>query len=444
MSLPFKYRDLEDYVEGTIQELQNDECTSLQVGEFYLNRSVLQPEHIVAILEQTKRSRALKEIKFCGVTLEQETTNAVRQILSQGSCTRLKHLSFSSCRGSGIQEALSPDAIQTHLESIRIEATELGHLGLGTLWLYVQRSKHLQKLQLFEANLTVDSSGLLLALKRTRSLQFLELSYCIFDDPSIEHFALALADNQSLHTLSMPAGELEDDQLACILSNVKHSKLKVLKLPRNYLEQRAAEVLGSLLDANSTCQLVSLDLSHQHTERASKLSCLLFSQQLGTNQSLTSLNLSFCKLNNDDAAVLATCLAANHTLQDLDLRSNDIRDKGILALAGYLRSSPPLKKIYLFGNPFREVGAASLFKAIKVNTILQILNMGYSSCYYDAVQYFTCLNRAGRGLCSQNPNPAIWPLVLERCEAISRTSRGTCSDGDLIFTLLNGPVLMLV
>ncbi|CAJ1958924.1 unnamed protein product [Cylindrotheca closterium] len=384
------------------------------------------------------------EIKFCGVTLEQETAYALRDILNEGSCERLKHLSFSSCRGFGIQKALSTDTIKTPLESIRIEATEVGRLGLDPLWLYVQHSKHLQKLQFYEASVVENSSGVLLALTTTRSLRFLELSYCIFDDPSVEIFALALAKNQSLYTLCIIAGELDDSQLACILSNLSHSKLKILKLPRNYLEQRGAVALGRLLDADSTCQLASLDLSHQHAERASKLDCNIFLQQLSTNQTLTSLNLSFCKLNNNDATVLATYLAPNQTLQDLDLRSNNIQDEGILALAEYLRSSPPLKKIFLFGNPFRETGAAALYKAIEVNTILQILNMGYTSCYYDLVQFYTCLNRGGRGLLSQDPNPAIWPLVFERGEAVSRTARGTCSDADLIFQLLHGPVLMFL
>lgn len=149
----------------------------------------------------------------------------------------------------------------------------MGNLGLDPIWLYMQHSKHLQKLQLFEANVT-DSSEVCLALKSTTSLQ---LNYCIFVDLSVERFAMALANNQPLHTLPMPAGELSDSQLACILSNLHLSKLKVLKLPRNYLEQSVTATLGSLLDPHSACQLASLDLSHQHTELQSSWTVAFFS-----------------------------------------------------------------------------------------------------------------------------------------------------------------------
>ena len=447
MSLPFKYRAREDYVEGTIKEVQNDECSSLQIGEFYLKRSVLEPGHVLAILQHATRSNQLKEIKFCGVTLEEESTGVLSSLLQEGSCKQLRHLSFSACRGCGIQ-ALSRESTITPLEFIRIEATDMTGSDLNALWSYVQYSQSLQNLQLFEANIAVDSNDngnrLTAALSETASLRFLELSYCIFDDQSISHLVHGLANKQSLHTLSIPAGELDDSQLKRILSNLTNlSKLKVLKLPRNFLQQEGSEALGDLLDQNtSSCHLESLDLSHQHTERATKLDSRMFSQHLTTNSSLTSLNLSFCKLNNVDAIALASSLGHNQALQDLDLRSNNIRDDGIIALADYIGSSPRLKKMFLFGNPFREAGAAALYKAIKVNTIMQILNMGYSSCYYDIIQLYTCLNRAGRGLLSQDLDPAIWPMVFARSEAISRSSRGTCSSADLIFQLLHGPVLM--
>lgn len=448
MSLPFRYRTQEDYVEGTIKEIQNDECSCLQIGEFYLKSSFLHPDNVIAILTHAKHyNKELKEIKFCGVALERDSATVLHSILREGSCKQLRHLSFSSCHGVGIQ-ALSRESTATHLESIRIEATEMSGTDLNALWSYVRCSQHLQRLQLYEASmedLTIaHTRGLVASLTETKSLQFLELSYCTFDDQSIQNLALGLSNNQSLHTLSIPAGELDDSQLTRILSSLEnHSKLKVLKLPRNYLEQQGSEALGKLLDYNiSTCALTSLDLSHQHTERAGKLDCSPFAPQMTTSKSLTSLNLSFCKLNDDDAKALASCLSQNKVLQDLDLRSNNIRDDGVKALADYLRSSQGLQKIFLFGNPFREAGAASLYEAIKVNTSLQILNMGYSSCYYDVVQFYACLNRAGRGLLSQDINPAIWPLVFERSEAISKTSRGTCSAADLIFQLLHGPVLM--
>lgn len=106
-------------------------------------------------------------------------------------------------------------------------------------------------------------------------------------------------------------------------------------------------------------------------------------------------------------------------------------------------SNPRRQKLFLFGNPLGEKGTVSLLQAISVNTTMVVLNLGYTSCYYDEIQFNTCLNRAGRRLLTEEPIPALWPFVLDHTRKVSQQSRGICSSADLLFYMIrHGPLLL--
>jgi hypothetical protein len=57
----------------------------------------------------------------------------------------------------------------------------------------------------------------------------------------------------------------------------------------------------------------------------------------GKNTSLKYLDLSFCKLDNDDVVALCKGLEHNTTVEPLDLCGNQIEDKGETAVASLMQ-----------------------------------------------------------------------------------------------------------
>ena len=339
------------------------------------------------------------------------------------------------------------------------------------------------------------------ALQTTTSLKVLEFSHCTFNDNVIEAVAEGLRDNQSIESFFIPGCELDDDQIAMLMESLSHHPtLSCIKLFRNYCGSNGtsniANMMGSvdidesemptvhegITDSYHSClhlnnikkkitrrtKLKSLDLSYQHFERADKLDITMISKSLATSNSmLVTLKLAFNKLNDDDAKILASGFQPSETqqrpnsssscccctLQELDLRSNNIRNEGIVAIAEkIITTSTSLQKLFLFGNPISINGANAWLKAISDhNTILEVLNIDYSTLWYTQIQFYTYLNRAGRRLLSsrqigndhnntivlvEDLNPALWPVILGRARKISLGSLGVCTQSDLIFQLI--------
>jgi hypothetical protein len=224
-----------------------------------------------------------------------------------------------------------------------------------------------------------------------------------------------------------------------------------VKLFRNNCGADGAMALDTLLSTPTDTNplqpshtISKLDLSYQQFERANiKLDVSLITSSLALNSTLMCLSISYNKLDDNDAESLAKVLSQNTTLQELDLRCNNIRDRGVIALATELVQQSTLRNLHLYGNPFGEQGVNALLEAIRHNTNIQLLNMNYNSYGYEEIQYYACLNHAGRKLLkTEQVYPAIWPLVLERAEFVSRRSESLCSGLDIIYFLLRGPAVL--
>ena len=485
MSLPWRYLQVDDYVQGTIEKIRNDEVKSLQVGKFYLHGSDLEPDQMVTLFQHARTSTEIQEVSLCGVRINQEAAGALRELLllddneidndGDGSTfttgrRKWKAVNYKCCKnGHGIQ-ALSPPSSSSSsptsllIQMIRIQECQMNASDFLALSLNMQRNTYLTHLELFEESLIGHETTLPLVegIGMSQSLSVLKLSYCQFDNSSIRNISQALEGNSSLEELHIPAGELDDEQMENIFNSISnHPMLRHVKAFRNHCATKGATVLANILrhvedcndgdqnnnDATTTsvAKIQSLDLSHQHTERADKIRIDSIAASMIHNTTLKSLILSFNKLTDSDVDILAAGLENNRVLEELDLRANRIGDLGAQTLAKKLvaQKNSCLQKLFLFGNPLGEKGTVSLLQAISVNTIMIVLNLGYTSCYYDEIQFNTCLNRAGRRLLTEEPTPALWPLVLEHTRKVSHQSRGICSSADLLFYMIrHGPALL--
>ncbi|XP_015681009.1 leucine-rich repeat-containing protein 45-like [Protobothrops mucrosquamatus] len=123
--------------------------------------------------------------------------------------------------------------------------------------------------------------------------------------------------------------------------------VKFLNLKGNNLRAVGAEALGKLLRQNKTIQRLTLEWNNLGVWEES---FTIFCEGLGANHHLQMLDLRNNQINHQGAGELAMALKANSSLQELDLRWNNIGLLGGRALLNCLHSNRTVRQLELAGN----------------------------------------------------------------------------------------------
>uniref|UniRef100_A0A670XXD5 Leucine rich repeat containing 45 n=1 Tax=Pseudonaja textilis TaxID=8673 RepID=A0A670XXD5_PSETE len=115
----------------------------------------------------------------------------------------------------------------------------------------------------------------------------------------------------------------------------------------NNLRTVGAEALGKLLRQNKTIQRLILEWNNLGVWEES---FTIFCEGLGANHHLQMLDLRNNQINHQGAGELAMALKANSSLQELDLRWNNIGLLGGRALLNCLHSNRTVRQLELAGN----------------------------------------------------------------------------------------------
>jgi Leucine Rich repeat len=348
-------------------------------------------------------------------------------------------------------------------------------------------------------------------------LETLSIKSCLLDRDTIPILAQGLQQAVSLKYLTLFWSNLWDDQVDDLLSALQHRQqqqrppplqrqqscqshwttpvsscgLLQLDLTGNICRIKAIEAVSKLLVPPPDCQhppnegakvvcLERLCLREQCIE-GEKLPIGPLIKALQYNSSLIHLDLSVNKLEDNDLKCLGDALMANTTLQELDVRSNQITDDGVQEFASrallpvtseYSNTQGPtytkshqqsgnngmlgLRKLWLQDNPIGELAAMAIRDALAVNFQLEYVGFGeYFGTTSDEIEYFSTLNWGGRRLlllqsssggCSIDhgahdqtgtstvPSSVLWPLVLERANKYAAMDRVA----NIIYCLLRG------
>jgi hypothetical protein len=321
-----------------------------------------------------------------------------------------------------ISAAMKFKLTKLHLESIEMTKQQAATLGTG---LITSSSPHFKKLK---------------------------MSDMTFEDGAITELASGLKQNSSLCILSVAYCNLGDAELAVLIDAVEsHPLLKKLSLYWNGGQEHALVALGKVL-ASRSCRIEELDFSDQgthdsdHDGLTGRLGIL--AQGLRWNDSLTRLDLSSCKLLDEDIddleQILATC-----KLEELNLSDNEITHSGIVSLTQNIPKS--LKALYFAMNGFgREEAACHTLTLLEEHPQLWYDGFDWNDSKWNdsklpihkKIQHFKDLNRCGRILLARSGAIplAVWPIVLARANTLLSFPKERTPNA--IFHLLQGPALM--
>ena len=153
-----------------------------------------------------------------------------------------------------------------------------------------------------------------------------------------------------------------------------NSSLTDLDLSCNSICDPGDKSLSQILTVNSS--LTNLNLSHNSVGDTGAKS--LF-QALTRISSLTNLNFSHNSIGDPGAESLSHALTVNSSLTNLNLSHNSICDTGVESLSQTLAGNSTLTNLNLSYNSIGDTGAGSLSHALTVNSSLTNLNLSHNS-----------------------------------------------------------------
>ncbi|ESS68640.1 hypothetical protein TCDM_02570 [Trypanosoma cruzi Dm28c] len=130
-----------------------------------------------------------------------------------------------------------------------------------------------------------------------------------------------------------------------------------LSLSATFLGPERCVSLGRKLILNNTITTLDLSMCDMQEEAAVE-----FFHCLKRNRCLKHLNLDGNNVGDKGATAAAECI---HNLETLHMSCNDIHDKGAIAIASFLRNSSKIKTLNLRANCITFYGAYKLISALE-------------------------------------------------------------------------------
>ncbi|KAI2507746.1 hypothetical protein MHU86_6642 [Fragilaria crotonensis] len=244
------------------------------------------------------------------------------------------------------------------------------------------------------------------------------LSTRIYTDDEARVLGNALSGNVVLRQLSFRYSDLSGDRASLLLSKIPRN-IERLTLCNCEIESQGVRLLARLA---LECCISFLDLRHNDIgdEGARILSAAMKQKEcawkslilgncmIGDNgarhlskglrlRGFQELDLRGNEIGDRGVFALSRALSLGIDLERLDLRDNQIGDEGADALAvaiSYTHTCYTLKDLNLSGNHIGDIGAERLAKALKLNSTLKGLNLSGNSigddgadAFLDAMEY---------------------------------------------------------
>jgi Ran GTPase-activating protein (RanGAP) involved in mRNA processing and transport len=374
-------------------------------------------------MENVEQDEEISDLIFLCVPFCEETVQHVVQLLQR----RQQHFSsvmLSSCLDH--VDRIVSAALETNVEQLELRGMMPRHLNesvASAIRKGLQSNGRLERLCL--SIVTLSSSifeELLQGVQNNTSLQTFHLSCCKIPQEAIPAMVAFLQAATHLETLKFDSCRLQDDQLAEMIQAVSgHVKLQRLSLPYNRSRTATYRAISDWL-GTPNCALRELDCGRQQYCDGEYANLQPIVQALQTNRSLSSLNLAYSNIRDDDMVTLSSVLATNPRLQEVYLCGCNLSFQAVASLVKVFPSCVGIKKLWLTGEQqFRTEGAQLVTNALPTNVTLQDLLLPQSIPENNSqemkllLQHYLDLNRGGRQLFRKNDLPSgLWPHVLER------------------------------
>ena len=217
---------------------------------------------------------------------------------------------------------------------------------------------------------------------QTNTMKTLDISDCSISDEGAESLARALAVNRSLLELNISFNKIGDNGIAHIATVLqKNTTLRTLDISSCSISDEGTESLARALAVNKSLQELNIGFNEIGDNGIAHIAIVL-----KTNTTMRMLDISGCSISDEGAESL---VAANKSLQELNIGFNEIGNNGIAHIATALKTNTTMRTLDISSCSISDEGAESLARALAVNRSLQELNI--SSDDDEFMSYHECI-----------------------------------------------------
>ena len=297
-----------------------------------------------AIERMLKINRTLKvlNLRGCKVTdpivkhvVTGLTKNMSLVTLAVGSSSKLS----SKCAVSLLHQVTTHPTLRTVGQMNVLGVGEIG-MDSGTIWCVVGHTVPENCVDFFRA---LNDSG----------MKVLKLNVQDLTNQTAEHFAVGLAESQSV---------------------------QALKLKHCYITSAGAVTIFRSLEHNTSLEELDLSGNSQLAEGDSEAVGCAIERMLNVNRTLKVLNLAECRLTSEVVSYFANGLAQNHSVRKVTLHSNNIGSTAAVSIFRSLEHNTTLEELDLSGNSQLAEGdseavGCTIERMLNMNRTLKVLNL---------------------------------------------------------------------
>ena len=306
------------------------------------------------------------------------------------------------------------------LKSLNIRSNKISERAADYLVKLILSNDGMKDLWLGNNSLKTGALKILKALKATSKLKTLGIDNNNIPEKHFDEIASVICNCHDLHTLYLEGNELQNYGVSIVQALCKTKMLSTVDLSSTDMNEALLNLLADAIISSASLQDLQLFNNNLRTEEVINLSQVL--------SKLTTINELDLRSNQitDKAACAIGSVMLNNDICKLYLSNNDLR-AGLLTIMMHLKDSLFIKSLYLGHN------------SIPDNVCVKLANLIGSIPLNELDLSFTCLKLSGRfmaqALCKIN---TLTSLNLNNCYMTDAVST------DLSFAILNNPSLKLL
>ncbi|CAB4295079.1 unnamed protein product [Prunus armeniaca] len=222
-------------------------------------------------------------------------------------------------------------------------------------------------------------------------LKTLNLSGNPIGDEGVKCLCDILVNNNGIQKLQLNSTDLGDEGAKAIAEMLKNnSSLRALELNNNMIDYSGFTSLAGALVGNNTIQNIHLNGNYGGALGANALA-----KGLEGNKSLRELHLHGNSIGDEAVAALMSGLSLHRgKLTLLDIGNNSFSAKGAFRVGGYVKKTKSLLWLNIYmndigderGNNIHAKGVTAIAEALKDNSVITFLELGYNPMGPDGVK----------------------------------------------------------
>ena len=341
--------------------------------ELYLGNNILQTNGINVIVKALTQLNGLIALSINDNYITEEAADNIAEVIANNPL--LEHIELGGNRlGSrGVVKLAGGLKMLRHLKILGLSDNKIEEDVVKHIAEVINNNTGLEKLHLSKNRLKRGGAKQLCELIRHHSnFKIFDLENNDITDETVDELAAVIDNNKLLEEFSLQYNKLTAIGINRIVKSLKTLvMLKQFNISDNEITRETAFDLAEIIANNTGLRVVLLSNStFNDLEGINAIFCALM--EIHT---LYVLKLDHCSIPEKALNGISAAIANNPLLEYVDLGGNRLGSRGVVKLAGGLKTLHHLKMLGLYDNEIEEDAAKHIAEVINNNTGLEALNL---------------------------------------------------------------------